>query len=852
MSTLQATLSGWLRVAFRDLRGDLRRFTILLACLALGVGTITIVGSVSAALQASLVRDARVLLGGDLDATLSYRAINPDEKALLQSLGTLSEQVEVLGRAASETQSTFISIRAVDANYPLVGTATVAESAATVAELTARDGDTFGLVADSLLLDRLQVGLGDTITIENATFTLRGVIDALPDQLTNGIGIGVPVVMSVEAVNATGIIEPGVLARFHNKLLLNPGVTFEAASEQIRTAFPSAGFQVNAPKDATADLARFFDIFGRFLIIVGLSSLLIGGVGVSNAIAAYVTERQRSIATMKALGATGAQIMAHFLFQVMLLTGVGIVLGLMLGSLLTLVALPILGGLLGLDLPAVLDPGTLATAAGFGLLVGFAFGYLPLRRAQKLKPALLFRSAGSAVEGGLGWRDYFRPGLWLPLGLAALGIFGLATLSTGRPVLVLWYAGAVLGAFVVLRVAAWLLQAILRLVPPLPNAAFRNALKSIHRPGAPAPVVILSLGMGLALLLLIALIDGNLRNQLNRESIPNAPSFVFMDLFEDEAQALADFSAAEPGEVADFTAMPMMRGKIESVNGVAVAELDRTLPPEFSFVFTEEIPLTSAAGLPEDSTLTQGQWWPENYDGIPEVSVFDRLRDPLGLKLGDELTLLVFGQEVTARIGSFRDYAWRSGSVNFGFVFSPNAFADFDVSYLGLMKAVPEAERALQSRLVAEFPDLIFLPVGEALESFAVILGNVTAAVEVIGGLAVVSGVLVLAGAMAAGRRQREADAVVMKVLGATRADVVRAYLVEYGLLGLLAAVLAAGLGVAGTWAFVEFVLEIGFSVDPMLIVWVILGTMALSIAVGVATTWSALSTRPARFLREE
>lgn len=852
MSTLQATLRGWLRVAFRDLRGDLRRFTILLACLALGVGTITIVGSVSAALQASLVRDARVLLGGDLDATLSYRAINPDEKALLQSLGTLSEQVEVLGRAASETQSTFISIRAVDANYPLVGTATVEDSAATVAELTAKDGETFGLVADSLLLDRLQVGLGDTITIENATFTVRGVIESLPDQLTNGIGIGVPVVMSVEGVNATGIIEPGVLARFHNKLLLSPGVTFEAASEQIRTAFPSAGFQVNAPKDATADLARFFDIFGRFLIIVGLSSLLIGGVGVSNAIAAYVTERQRSIATMKALGATGAQIMAHFLFQVMLLTGVGIVLGLMLGSLLTLVALPILGGLLGLDLPAVLDPGTLATAAGFGLLVGFAFGYLPLRRAQKLKPALLFRSAGSAVEGGLGWRDYFRPGLWLPLGLAALGIFGLATLSTGRPVLVLWYAGAVLGAFVVLRVAAWLLQAILRLVPPLPNAALRNALKSIHRPGAPAPVVILSLGMGLALLLLIALIDGNLRNQLNRESIPNAPSFVFMDLFEDEAQALADFSAAEPGDVADFTAMPMMRGKIESVNGVDVDDLGRTLPPEFSFVLTEEIPLTSAAALPEDSSLTQGEWWPDNYDGIPEVSVFDRLREPLGLKLGDELQLLVFGQEVTARIGSFRDYAWRSGSVNFGFVFSPNAFADFDVSYLGLMKAVPEAERELQSRLVAEFPDLIFLPVGEALESFAVILGNVTAAVEVIGGLAVVSGVLVLAGAMAAGRRQREADAVVMKVLGATRADVVRAYLVEYGLLGLLAAVLAAGLGVAGTWAFVEFVLEIGFSVDPMLIVWVILGTMALSIAVGVATTWSALSTRPARFLREE
>jgi putative ABC transport system permease protein len=555
---------------------------------------------------------------------------------------------------------------------------------------------------------------------------------------------------------------------------------------------------------------------------------------------------------MKALGATGAQIMAHFLFQVLLLTAVGIGLGLILGGALTLLALPILGGLLQLALPAVLDPGTLATAAGFGLLVGFAFGYLPLRRAQKLKPALLFRSAGSAVEGGLGWRDYLRPGLWLPLAIAALGIFGLAALTTGRPVLVLWYAAAVLGAFLVLRGAAWLLQVILRLVPPLGNAAWRNALKSIHRPGALAPVVILSLGLGLALLLLIALIDGNLRHQLSRESIPNAPSFVFMDLFEDEAQALDEFSKADPAQVADFRFVPMMRGKIESVNGVPVAELGRTLPPEFNWVFEAEIPLTSSPTLPEDSTLTQGAWWPDNYDGVPEVSVFDRLREPLGLKLGDELKLLVFGQEITARVASFRDYAWRSGNVNFGFVFSPNAFADFDISYLGFMKAAPGAERALQTRLVGEFPDLLFLPVGEALESFARILGNVTAAVEVIGGLAVASGVLVLAGAMAAGRRQREADAVVMKVLGASRGDVVRAYLVEYGLLGLLAAVLAAGLGLAGTWAFVEFVLDIGFWVDPLLIVWVVLGTVALTVAVGTLTTWSALSTRPARFLREE
>lgn len=571
----------------------------------------------------------------------------------------------------------------------------------------------------------------------------------------------------------------------------------------------------------------------------------------SNAISAYVTERQRSIATMKALGATGPRILFHFLTQVLLLALVGIVLGLILGTLLAMVILPILGALLGLGLPAVVDIPTLWTAAGFGLLTGFAFGYLPLVRAERLRPALLFRSAGAAVEGGLTRRDLIRPGLWLPLGLAIAAIYGLAALTTNRPLLVLWYAIGVLAAFAILRLAAWALQRLLKLIPPLPDAALRNAIKAIHRPGAPAPVVILSLGLGLALLLLIALIDGNLRHQLDRESIPNAPSFVFMDLFEDEVASLKDFTVNDKG-VELFSDLPMITGAIEAINGVPVKELNRTPPAEFAFVLDGEIPLTASATLPDNSEVTDGSWWPADLSGEPQVSVFQRLKQTLGLALGDTITFRIFGEPVTAKIGSFRDYAWRSGSVNFGFVLSPSALEAFPLSYLGLMKAAPGHEREVQQRLVAAFPDLLFIPVGEALETFTAILANVTTAVEVIGGLAVVSGVLVLAGAMAAGRRQRESDAVVMKVLGATRGDVVRAFLVEYGMLGLLAALLASLLGVAGTWAFVEFVLEIDFWVDPMLILWVAAGTIVLAIIVGMATTWSALSTRPATFLREE
>jgi putative ABC transport system permease protein len=844
-------LVGWLRVALIDLRGDLRRFTILLACLALGVGTITVVSSVSAAMQAALLDNARVLLGGDIEAQLSYRRADPAERQLFDSLGRTAEVVEVLGRGATADDSAFLSLRAVDGNYPLIGTLDIGESdGGSLAQLVAERDGLPGAVVDPLLLDRLHLAIGDTVRIGKADFAIRGTILSMPDSLSSSMQVGINVFVSLDGIERTGILGPGVLARYRYKIALD-GVDFADAASRIREAFPQAGWQIRAPRDATDELARFFDIFGRFLVIVGLSSLLVGGVGVSNAVSAYITERQRSIATLKALGASGARILVHFLVQIGLLAALGILIGLVLGTALALLLLPLLGQMIGLGLPAFIDDGSLAIAAGFGALIAFAFSFAPLRRAQKLRPALLFRSAGMAVEGGLGWRDLVAPLFWLPLLCAALGLFGLAVVATGRPEVVSWYAIGAVVSFIVLRLAGLGLQALLRALPPAPHALLRNAIKAIHHPGAPAPVVILSLGMGLALLLLIALIDGNLRHQLKQESIPNAPSFVFMDLFDDEVQSLKDWAGGRP-EVESFEPMPMLRGTLSAINGEPMADRKASVAPEYQSLGEDESPLTFATELPEQSSLMEGTWWGKDYDGPGLVSITDRLRTGLGLKLGDELTFQVMGSEVSAKVASVRDFGWRNGAVTFGFVFSPSTFADLPVSYIGLLKVTSGRERPVQQDLVAQFPSLVFLPVSEAVESFGIVLGSVIGAVEAIGALAVLSGGLVLAGAMIAGRRQREADAVVMKVLGATRGDVVRAYVIEYGLLGLLSAVLASLLGLVGTWAFVTYVLQLELYIDPTIIVVVTVATVVLTIALGTLVTWSALSVRPARFLREE
>ena len=838
-----------LRVALIDLRGDFSRFGVLIACLALGVGTIAMVGAVGASLQAALNRDARQMLGGDIEARLTYRAATADERALFDKLGTVSEAVDFLARAQLSGESVFAAVRGVDAKYPLVGSVEI-EGGGSLGDLLADRNGVKGTVVDPLLLDRLGVTIGDRIGIGAGQFQIRGILKDVPDRVSQGIAIGFPVLISTDGIADTQVLKPGALARYRYKILLHRGTRFDSAAAEIRTAFPDAGWQVSAPGDATEELGRYFDIFQRFLTIVGLSALLVGGIGVGNAVSAYVAERQRAIATMKSLGATRVRVLGHFLIQVMILTGIGIVAGGGLGAILTLAVLPYLGPAIGLPLSPTIDWASLGSAAIFGLLIGFAFAYAPLYRAQMTRPALLFRAVGAASMERLTMAELLRPGLMIPTLLGIVAIFGMAVVATHRPEIVAWYALGALIMFAVLGFASRVLQQILRLLPLPTDARVRNAIKAIYRPGAPAPKVVLSLGLGLALLLLVALVESNLRHQFDPGVRVDAPTFLYMDLFDDEVATLREFSKGNP-LVKQFSTVPLVRSTTTTVNGGPPIELKEP-SKDVALYFGGEQPLTTSADVPDGSQVIGGKWWPADYKGDPLVSVSRQMQQALGMKLGDKVTFEVFGEHITATIASVRDYQWQRGGINFPFVLSPGALAGVPLSNFGFLTAAKGAEHELQRTLVERFPDLVFIPVDEAIGALTPLIDGISNAVSVIAGIALISGVLVLAGALASGRRQREADSVVAKVLGATRAEVVRSYVIEYGLVGMLSAVLATILGMIGAAAFVTIVLESGFSADPVLLVLVVVLASGLTITVGAATTWSALSSKPARFLREE
>jgi putative ABC transport system permease protein len=845
---LRRHLLSLIRVALIDLRGGLGNLWILIACIAIGVASVSLVGSVGASLQSAMGRDARLLLGGDMEIRLTHRPANADERALFDGLGRVSEVIDLMGRARSPEGSMLAAVRAVDSAYPLSGMVTVEGDGSILEQLGSRNGIR-GVLADPRLLDRLGAAVGDRIQLGKAEFDVRGILHGVPDQVSQGIAIGYPLLISIDGLAETEIVQPGGLARYRYKIDLANGMESTLAAAAVQEAFPASGLRISLPGDATEELSHYFELLRRFLTVVSLSALLVGGLGVAHAVSAYIGERQRSIATMKALGATRSRVLQHFLIQVLVLTLVGIALGLALSMSVTMALLPLIGPIIGVDLTPTIDGPSMASSTAFGLLTSFLFAYLPVTRVEAMRPAQLFRSAvsGSGPVTQLGL--LMRPQVLLPMLGALAGLLAVAVIDTGSPQIVFWYAVGAAVAFAILRGASHALQRGLKLVAPAPNAVVRNAVKSIHRAGSPAPAVILSLGLGISLLLMIALTEANLRHQLDPAVRVDAPDFIYMDLFADEVDAFQALAATD-SRVASFTAIPLVRASSFTINGRSPPELKEP-PKDLTIYFGDEQPLTYSATVPEGSRVVSGSWWALDYTGSPLVSVSEDMQALLGLKLGDEITFLIFGDPLSARIASFRAYEWQRGGVNFPYVLSPGALDGYLSSYFGLLKASEGAAQSLQSTLIVTYPELVFLPIEEAIDAVRGLMTTVSAAISTVGAVALASGLLVLIGALATGRRQREADSIIAKVLGATRTDLIVSLLVEYCLVGGLAALLALGLGVAGAAAFVTIVLQSGFAADPLLLILVATLALLLTIGGGAVITWNALSSSPASYLRQ-
>ncbi|MBB3976922.1 putative ABC transport system permease protein [Rhizobium azooxidifex] len=847
-----ARSAGWLSLAFRlalrEMRGGLRGFYIFLACIALGTAAIAGVNSVSGAISQSIEAQGQTLLAGDIRFQLRNRVATDAERGYFDTLGdvSVSAGLRSMARLPDGSDQTLVELKAVDDDYPLYGTVETTP-AEPLARLTADDGGTFGALAAPLLLERLGVRVGDELLLGTARVRITATIDREPDALSDGFGLAPRLLISNDALAATGLVQTGSLVEHQYKVRLD-APTSRAIAEVRRQAerqFPSAGWSIRTSNNATPSLTSNITRFSQFLTLVGLTALIVGGVGVANAVRAYLDTKRGVIATFKCLGAPARLISAIYLIQIVLIAVIGILIGLVLGMLIPIVAVRFLEGVLPVPAGLAIYPGALALAAAFGVITALAFAIMPLGHAREVPATALFREQGFERSRLPAWPYIAGAGLFL----AALG--GLAVWTAYDRYIAVVFLGSIAFAFVVLRLVASLVTALARRAPRVNSPALRLAIGNIHRPGALTPSVVLSLGLGLALLVTLTLIDGNLRRELTSSLPERAPNFFFIDI---QGNDLDGFRKVLTDTMPDgkIIEVPMLRGRITAFNGEDVARRD--VPASGRWVLQGDRGITYAKNLPENSTLAAGQWWPADYAGEPLVSFSAEEAGELGLKVGDTVTVNVLGRNMTARIANFRNVEWESLSINFVMVFSPNTFAGAPHAWLATMidpDATAEQEAATLRAVTNAYPTITSVRVKDALDIVNELMGQLATAVRAAAAVALIASVLVLAGALAAGNRARTHDAVVLKTLGATRTTLIRAFSYEYVMLGLATAVFALFSGGVAAWFVVSRIMTLPSSFLPDVALMTVLIALAMTVGIGLAGTWRVLGQKAATVLRE-
>ncbi|WP_378946801.1 ABC transporter permease [Mesorhizobium sp. ANAO-SY3R2] len=838
------------RFASREMRGGLRGFLIFLTCIALGVAAIGGVNSVARAITAGVASEGQALLGGDLRFQLIQREATDKERSFLEGLGAVSHSAGMrsMARLIDGSDQSLVEAKAVDDAYPLYG-ALVTEPALPRAELFAEKGGVFGAAAPDLLFERLNLKLGDRVKLGGATFELRAKLITEPDAVSDGFGFAPRLLVSMEGLTASGLIQPGSLVEHAYKIRM-PAGTSEAkvnlARERANAEFPEAGWNVRTRTNAAPALSSNIERFSQFLTLVGLTSLVVGGVGVANAVRAYLDGKRGVIATFKSLGASGGFVLTVYLIQILLIAGLGIIIGLVLGAAMPFAASAALQSVIPVPSEAGIYPAALAVAALFGVLVTLAFAILPLGRARDVPATALFREMG--FEGrGLPRLVYIATALGIAVLLALLAIW-----FAGDRRIATTFVGATVFAFLVLRAVAVAVQWLARKSPRVRSTALRLAIGNIHRPGALTPSVVLSLGLGLTLLVTLALIDGNLRRQIAGSLPAQAPNFFFVDIQPGEVDDFAKLVAQEaPG--GKLVRVPMLRGRVMALNGTDVQKLN--VPPEGAWVLRGDRGLTYAKNIPENSTLSQGAWWPADYAGEPLVSFSAQEGRELGLKLGDTVTVNVLGRNVTAKIANFREVQWESMGINFVMVFSPNTFAGAPHSWLATLmeaKAAPADEARILNAVTRAYPAITTVRVKDALDVVNRLVAQLGTAIRAAAGVALIASVLVLAGALAAGNRARIHDAVILKTLGATRRTLISAFSLEYMLIGFATAIFALAAGGVAAWFVVARIMKLPSHFLPEVAVATIVAALVLTVGFGLVGTWRVLGHKAAPVLRSE
>lgn len=747
---------------------------VLAVALVIAVASITSVGFFADRVGRALERDAHQLLGGDLvlvsDHPFERKFADEIRAGGAQAAGATS----FISMAIAGEKTQLASVKAVTENYPLRGQLRIAPAPG-AADASATRGPPRGKVwLEERLVSALGAPVGARLQLGRTSFEVGAVLTLEPERSASFFNLAPRILMNSADLESTGLIQTGSRARYY---LYAAGAPEKIAALENRLKQSlGRGQQLETLENGRPQVRESVERAQRFLGLTALLAAILAGVAIALATRRYVERHLDGCAVLRCLGATQARLMALFGTEFLVLGLIACAAGIAAGAIAQSAIGAALSGLIDAALPAPsLLPGLQGLFAGLVLLLGFA---LPPLLQLKNVPAMrvIRREAGSAKASSLA---AYAAG---SLALGGLLVWQAGDLKMGAYVTG-GFAGALLLYYALSRVILRLLSAN-GLIRRVGSPALRYGIASLRRHASGNAVQTASLALGLTALLVLAFTRSDLVDAWRRSAPPDAPNRFVLGV---QQEQLADVRAFLGGHGLAPEFYPMVRGRVIARNGRPVHGDDYT-EDRARRLIEREFNLSYGERIPGHNSVSAGRWF---APGAQEISVEEGIAQRLGWKLGDELTFSVGGQNFSARISSLRKLRWDSMKVNFFIIGSPALLAGFPTSYISAFRVQPDQAEAM-SALVERFPNISVVDTGAMLRQAQAVIDQLVNAVQVVFLFALGAGLLVLYAALVATEDERRREAALMRVCGASRAQVAASQRFEFLAMGLVAGVLAA------------------------------------------------------------
>lgn len=824
------------RFVRRELYGSPQQSIIFVLCVALSMVTLVSLSGFSESVDRSLLRDAKALHAADVIVESNYELSRPvlDSIAYLKRKGVISgarvyEFYSVV-RAAEREESLLADLKVTEPGYPFYGRVELASGQAFSDQLVKGS-----IVVEQNLLDRLKLSVGDRLRIGNATLTIRDVVLKEPDRPVNFFSLGPRIFISDDDLGELDLVKNGSRVRYKALLKVNDEMQLDRVAAGLRAAAVKDQEKVETYMTAESGVKRFFDNFLFFLNLIGIFTLLLAGIGIQSALTALLREKEKTIAIMKAVGATRRFITVHFSVIVSVFGLIGTLIGILISFLLQGLFPLLFGAMIPRNVEFHISLSAVVQGLALGIAVVALFTFLPLYRLEDVKPASILGKQEIRVNRGI---PYY-------LSMAATFIFsmGMAALRVRDAKTGLYFVSGIIALIIITALTTELAVFLLQKVR-VKTLVLRQAVRGLLRPGNATRAIIITMTASLAVISSIYLIEQNLDADFIRSYPEDAPNLFFIDI---QPSQRDEFSRTLGMKTEYY---PVVRARIASINGEPVNNNEEqkrmrdNLAREFNLTYRDYLLL--------DESIIKGKGlFRQDWNGV-QVSVLDTVLKMRDMKIGDMITFNIQGVPIEARIASIRTRTKASIQPFFYFVFPEKTLKDAPQSIFTAVRVKKDEIPLIQNKIVSRFPNVSVIDMTEVVSLFARVMERLSIITRFFTLFSIIAGMLIIISSAFATRYARIQEAVYFKILGARGAFILRLFTVENLLIGLISALLALVFSQAVSWIVCRKVLDISHTlfIGPSLIM--ILATVLLVTATGILASVSILRQRPVVFLREE